>query len=276
VITWRIFIEVDSMTQLERLRRAELEVVARWFEPGDHVLELGAGSGYQASLLAARGCEVTALDLPDRPRSSRNHHTVHEYDGRTIPMADESVDVVFSSHVLEHVESLSSLLAETRRVMRPNATAVHILPSSIWRVWTSLTHYPFVLKTLLAGSNDALVNVTSTREAVRRHGRVRATYKALVHPLVPHGANRSAFAEVKAFTANRWRSVFADNGFSIITVSPTGVFYTGYGILAGLPIARRRRLSSLLGSSSHAFVLRKQGGTSTPTSRQVTVDATVE
>jgi hypothetical protein len=55
--------------------------------------------------------------------------------------------------------------------------------------------------------------------------------------------------------------VFSKNGFSIVTVSPTGLFYTGYGILPGLSIERRRRLSSMLGSSSHAFVLRKHGDT---------------
>ena len=256
-----------ALSQLERLRRAELDFVSGWFQPGSHVLELGAGSGYQASLLAARGCEVTALDVPDRPKQDRTHYAVREYDGRTIPMPDKSVDVVFSSHVLEHIQPLAPWLTETRRVLKPNGLAVHIVPTSTWRVWTSLAHYPFILKMLICGGRaDALVNVTTTGEAVRRHGPLRATYKALVHPLVPHGSHPNAIAEVPAFSKKRWEAVFANNGFSIVGALPTGLFYTGYGILPRLSLERRRRLSSVLGSSSQAFVLRKREGTGSASS----------
>jgi ubiquinone/menaquinone biosynthesis C-methylase UbiE len=247
-----------QMTQLERLRRAELESVSGWFEPGDRVLELGAGSGYQASLLAARGCEVTALDLPDRPHQLETHYPVQEYDGRTIPVPDESVDVVFSSHVLEHVYPLAALLEDTRRVMKPGGLAVHVLPTSTWRIWTSLAHYPFVLKMLLAGpAADSLVDMTSTGDAIRRHGALTATYKTLVHPFVAHGSHRNAIAEVRAFGKTRWRTLFARSGFAVVRALPTGLFYTGYGVLGGVSIEQRHRMSWLLGSSSCAFVLQK-------------------
>jgi SAM-dependent methyltransferase len=245
-------------TQLERLRRAELEFVARWFKPGARVLELGAGSGYQASLLAARGCTVTALDVPDRPRRGQAHHPVHEYDGRSIPMQDRSVDIVFSSHVLEHVSPLAPLLGEIRRVMRPRGLAVHVLPTATWRLWTSLAHYPFVLKTLAFGpATDPLVNVADSHAAIRRHGVLRASYKTLVHPFVAHGGHGNALAELLAFSERRWRTIFGRSGFAIVSTSPTGLFYTGYGIVSGLSIEQRRRISSLLGSSSRAFVLQK-------------------
>ena len=246
------------LTQLERLRRAELELVLPWFHPRQRVLDLGAGSGYQASLLAAYGCDVIALDIPGRPQDESPNYPVEEYDGRAIPLPDSSVDIVFSSHVLEHVDPLPPLLAETRRVMRRDALAVHVLPSSTWRIWTSLAHYPFVLRSLIGGAPpDSLVDVSSAREASRRYGLLHATSKAAVHPLVAHGSSRNAPAEVWAFSKKRWRLEFARNGFEIVTASPTNLFYTGYGLLPRLSIAKRHRLSSFLGSASHAFVLRK-------------------
>ena len=247
------------MTQLERLRRAELEFVAECFTRGDRVLELGAGSGYQASLLATWGCEVTALDLPGRPRHDRTYYPVRDYDGRTIPMPDGSVDVVFSSHVLEHVDALAPLLEESRRVMKATGLAVHVLPTSTWRLWTSLGHYPFVLKTLIVGPADSLVNVGSTKDVIRRHGALRAGYKTLIHPFAAHGSNRDAIAELLAFREERWRRVFTRSGFTIVSALPTGLFYTGYGILSGVSLEHRRRISSFLGSSSRAFVLRGAG-----------------
>jgi SAM-dependent methyltransferase len=247
----------SRLTQLERLRRAELDFVARWFSPGNRVLELGAGSGHQASLLAAWGCDVTALDLPDRPRPERSYHPVRDYDGRTIPIPDRSVDVVFSSHVLEHVDPLPPLLDEIRRVLKPTGLAVHVLPTPTWRIWTSLGHYPFVVRTLAFGPADSLVNVRSTREALARHGPLRAGYKTLIHPLVAHGNNKNAVVEVLAFRESRWRTLFARSGFTVVSALPTGLFYTGYGIFSGVSLEHRRRISSLLGSSSRAFILRR-------------------
>jgi SAM-dependent methyltransferase len=250
-------------THLERLRRAELELVLGWFAPGQHVLELGAGSGYQASVLASRGCNVTALDIATRPRKDAPYYPVRDYDGRTIPVPDASVDVVFSSHVLEHVDPIEPLLAETHRVMRSDAVAVHILPSSTWRIWTSLAHFPFIAKTLLFGrGRDSLVNVANIRDATDRHGVVRAITKSVVHPFVAHGSRGNAAAEVRRFRKSEWIVEFARNGFEVIDASPTKLFYTGYGVFPSMSLARRRSLASFFGSGSRAFVLRKLIGAS--------------
>jgi SAM-dependent methyltransferase len=244
---------------LERVRHAELEAVAAWFESGQRVLELGAGSGYQASLLEARGCDVTALEVSRHYREGRSHFPVQEYDGKTIPLPDSSVDRIFTSHVLEHVDPLSPFLEETRRVMKRDAAAIHIVPSATWRIWTSLAHYPFVAKALIArDSADSLVNVRSARDAVHRHGVARGIIKAIMHPLAPHGSHRSAAAEVEAFSRRRWAGVFSQNGFAVVDAQSSHIFYTGYGLLTKMPLARRRRMADLLGSSSHAFVVRKE------------------
>lgn len=213
---------------------------------------------------------MTAIDIATQPRREKTHHPVQEYDGRTIPLPDSSMDVVFSSHVLEHIDPLPPLLAETHRVMRPDALAIHILPSATWRIWTSLAYYPFVLKTLVFGSTqDSLVNLTSRREATNRHGVRGAIWKAIVHPLVAHGSHPNAVAEVWRFSKARWTNVFTQNGFTIINASPNRLFYTGYGVRTELPLATRRRMSSFLGSASHAFVLRKTTSSTKPGGRRI-------
>ena len=115
---------------LEKLRRAEIESVREWFRPGTRVLEIGGGSGWQASLIASWGCEVVSIDVADRPAPPVQYFPVQTYDGEHIPFPDDSFDLVVSSNVLEHVRALVPLLAETRRVLRPGGQAVHILPSS--------------------------------------------------------------------------------------------------------------------------------------------------
>jgi SAM-dependent methyltransferase len=198
------------------------------------------------------------LDVATRDRHQHSYYPVQEYDGRAIPLSDSSVDLVFTSHVLEHIDSLTPFLAEIRRVMKPDAVAIHILPSATWRIWTSIAHYPFVLKTLLVGKpKDSLVNVASVRDAAHRHGVARAIGKTIVHPLVAHGRHSNAAAEVQAFRKRRWKAVFSQNGFVIVSAAPNGIFYTGYGVLPAMALAKRRAMAAAFGSAAHTFVLRK-------------------
>lgn len=89
------------------------------------VLEIGAGTGQQARMLQEYGFEVIAIDLPTSHYRRDRIFDVIEYDGRTISCAADSIDVVFSSNVLEHVAEIDSFLDETIRVMAPNGLAIH-------------------------------------------------------------------------------------------------------------------------------------------------------
>ena len=50
------------------------------------------------------------------------------YDGKTLPMGDESFDSVFSSECFEHVFNLEALLQEVRRVLKKGGVLVCTLP----------------------------------------------------------------------------------------------------------------------------------------------------
>jgi len=101
--------EFAERERLKKVRRAEVEAVKPWFEPGTRALELGSGNGYQASIIASWGCEVVAIDVHDSPLAAR-YYPIQYYDGENIPYPDESFDVVFSCHVLPHVKDLPSVV----------------------------------------------------------------------------------------------------------------------------------------------------------------------
>jgi SAM-dependent methyltransferase len=50
------------------------------------------------------------------------------YDGRTLPFEAESVDYVYSSHVLEHVSDWSNFIRECYRVTKLNGFIIIIVP----------------------------------------------------------------------------------------------------------------------------------------------------
>src|SRR5437660_12608686 len=123
----------------DEIRTTEIGALRPLFGDARRVLELGAGSGLQASIIASWGLDVATVDLPAREREAR-HFTVVEYDGVRLPFPDDTFDVVYSSSVLEHVTNLPALLAEVARVTRPNGRSLHTVPTPVWRAWTIVTH----------------------------------------------------------------------------------------------------------------------------------------
>jgi SAM-dependent methyltransferase len=244
-----------DLQHLERLRLQELEGVIGQLRPGDRVLEIGAGSGFQARALAARGFEVEAIDLAHSPYAAARVFPVRDYDGRTLPFPDASFDLIFSSNVLEHVPHVEQFLRETRRVLRPDRRAVHVLPTSTWRVWTTLSLHPLLAK-LAVKRLVSFARPTTARSAPPLPGSGSGRFR--LRMLVPsrHGEHGNAWTEVWLFSRYRWRALFRRTRFAVAEERPSRLFYTGsslLGDLLGLPA--RRRLSRILGSSSRIWVL---------------------
>ncbi len=135
---------------LRAIRTGELRCALGALRAEDRVvLEIGGGQGWQARQLERRGYEVYSIDVARHPDSCEDS-PVMLYDGHRIPFADECFDVVFSSNVLEHIAHLDAFESELQRVLRPGGIAIHVLPTPVWRLWTSLTHPARVLRAAMA------------------------------------------------------------------------------------------------------------------------------
>jgi SAM-dependent methyltransferase len=242
---------------LKRVRAYELMSVRNFFEPGATVVELGGGNGFQASIIAAWGCSVRAFDLAGRLLPTQSYHPVDDYDGIHLPLPDASVDIVFSSNVLEHVRDLSELLGETLRVVKPDGIAVHILPTPSWRFWSIVTHYPYLVFAAL-GIRTGFVDWSdkAARQARIRERGIGHFMRRMLWP-GPHGEFPGALAELSGFRAINWKRALEAAGFAIESVSPVGIYYSGYGLFPELSVRARRRMGRVLGSSTQTIVARK-------------------
>lgn len=247
------------MSDLISLRSEEFNRVKRYFYPGAHVLELGGGNGFQASLIHSLGANVKSIDVA-KPAHEKPFFDVQIYDGFNIPFPNASFDIVFSSNVLEHVRHINIMMSEMRRVLKRDGIAIHILPTPTWRFWTTVSHYPYLgIRVLGISRPVAGGHVPLLSEKIRRSG-FWGTLKRVLIP-GPHGEYPSAISELWYFSKTRWFGVFRENGFHVVDNRPSGLFYTGYAV-TGQSLSARQKLAKILGSSTRIYVLqnRDRGG----------------
>jgi SAM-dependent methyltransferase len=252
---------MQNTNYLHSLRQFELEIALQSFPKLENstgscsVLDIGAGTGHQARLLARRGYLVTAVDIASSSYHDQRVYPVIEYDGNILPVPAESIAVVFSSNVLEHIVGIDDFLDEISRVMVPGAYAIHILPTPAWRFWTILGHYGWLAKQLFFFFYRGLPAGSLEVVELRNHKR----WRAFIGTLIPlrHGVRGVTLTEMYYYSRNWWTQRFEARNFRVVDSYPTGLFYSGACVLGEhLSIHCRRRLSRLLGSACRIYVLR--------------------
>jgi SAM-dependent methyltransferase len=94
------------------------------------VLDLGCGVGHGAMLLASSAQGVTGIDIDaESIRTARRqcHNPKVRFqvgDGRALPLADDSFDVVVCFEIIELFSEHDQMLSEIRRVLRPDGFLV--------------------------------------------------------------------------------------------------------------------------------------------------------
>lgn len=121
----------DAVAALQR--RIGDRLLERLPKPGDEpytILEVGAGTGFCTARLAAMGARVIALDLAG-PMLRQLRRTVSTPvlalcgDAESLPLRDNSVDMIFSNLTLQWCLDLDALFSGFQRVLRPGGWVLY-------------------------------------------------------------------------------------------------------------------------------------------------------
>jgi malonyl-CoA O-methyltransferase len=115
----------DSVAELQRDVGAELMSRLPTALNPQRWVDLGSGTGYFSRVLAQRFAqgEGVALDIAEgmlrhaRPQGGAAHYVAG--DAENLPLRDDSVDLMFSSLAVQWCSDFAAVLAEARRVLRP-------------------------------------------------------------------------------------------------------------------------------------------------------------
>src|SRR5690606_37292582 len=149
------------------------------------------------------------------------------------------------------------------RVLKPHGYAVHVLPTHVWRFWTTLSSFPAALQyaCTLKGSLLPPRQLRMGAWGVC----ARAWLQAARHLASPffqrrHGERGTVLSETWLFHPSWWRRNFRANRFEVIAEEPMGLFYTGNMVFADKwPMASREQIAARLGSACHLFKVAPAG-----------------
>jgi len=207
----------DDFAVLQARVRQQLIARLDWiaFTP-DVVVDLGCGTGHGALALAARwpGARVVAVDAsPGMLEQAARHDPAGRCErlcaeARALPLPDASVDLVFSSLMLQWCDDLDAAFAEVARVLRSRGlfTFTTLGPDTLvelreaWRAADAGLHViPF---TDMHDIGDGLVRAGLVEPVmdVVRYTLTYPTLRALLQDLRATGAQNALAARSRGLT----------------------------------------------------------------------------
>ncbi len=163
------------------------------------VLDVACGEGYGSAWLAASARWVVGVDRAgdaiehaQRLYAAREQVAFLQADALALPVASQSVDVVVSFETLEHVDLQSTMLAEIRRVLRPEGLLILSTPNKAVYPDRSGHQNPWHVRELYFEQLDQLLHAHFG--AVRYLGQRLATGSVL-YPLAGHSSGYGAWTD---------------------------------------------------------------------------------
>ena len=236
-----------SIEWLNVLRRAELDQLLDYMPSTGRVLDIGSGTGFQAKALSERGFTVEAVDLASSQYRDHAVYPIRVYDGCSLPFPDRYFDVVISSNVLEHVANPVALHTDIHRVLKSDGYSLHVLPSTVWRFWSTVAHYVALARHCVARWTNPPASVA----ARPWWKRVVDIAQYIISELLPeaHAWKSSACRELWTFSHWAWKQYFVTYGYHVMAIHPLGLFYTGRMIVGPRwSLSGRRVAARWLGS----------------------------
>ena len=172
-----------GVIELEHLHRY---AIARELAFGKGVLDIGCGEGYGSDLLASVAKRVTAIDISvaavayASAKYRRRNLKFVCASAADIPLPDASIDLVASFETIEHHDEHRQMLAEIRRVLRPDG--VLIISSPDRHEYSDVPGYinPFHVRELYLNEFEGLLKAEFSYVKILGQ---RVSYGSFVGPL---------------------------------------------------------------------------------------------
>jgi len=186
---------------LNYIRDTEWNSIKRNIKPSASFLDVGCGTGYSMKrAIEELGCTTVGID-PQPMVAGVKIDVVESHKfkiikgvGENLPFQNETFDVVFSSHVLEHVENPVKVLQEVNRVLKKDGTLIMGVPTATL-AWIGLSSH------LLFTSHIRIARyIAGMFTSVRK-----TKFKHIFIPYSHSNENQTVLSDIRNYKIIRWR-----------------------------------------------------------------------
>jgi ubiquinone/menaquinone biosynthesis C-methylase UbiE len=233
----------------------------------DTILELGCGIGYQSAFLSKIATRVVATDLDEEdiethaPGMQKARELLYRLDVKNVdlisctaenlPFEDNSFNMVYSSHVLEHIPDQQKALKEIYRVLKPGGIHFCVVPTTMEKIYAFFNFYIYLIVRVFHHAGRRLFpkkekksNVKIAASTTSLHQMAASQLKYFPFP-APHGHYKHFLDELRLWTPGNWIKLIEKNTqFKVLQQSTTQCNFL---------LSLLGSFAPNLGTSAHAF-----------------------
>lgn len=159
--------------------------------------------------------------------------------------------MVFSNHVIEHIEDVETAFQEIQRIGADSCIYAFSVPTNIWLLLAIPEQYRSKfkrVKKLLFKTSDSDRDMLHKKIYAKGNPKNRSKFAKLIHFILPgtHGISQNFIECYHYFKIKSWQQLFSNNGFTIIKTKPLLLYGpSGWPIIPTLP-SKGKLCSSVL------------------------------
>ncbi|MGQ0828893.1 MAG: class I SAM-dependent methyltransferase [Bacteroidota bacterium] len=187
------------------IRAAEWDAVKQYIKTG-RFLDVGCGAGFSMKKAIELSCNAYGID-PNPGEHGVGRYNAKEQDLNIIKGVSESLpyenlffDTVYSSHVLEHVNSVDQTLSEMKRVLKDDGVLIIGMPTDTMAKINLFTQYFFT-------SHHRIVNAFLKK--IIKTG--ACTFKEIFLPPSHSHKGKSIYFDISYYRPSNWKKLLEEH-----------------------------------------------------------------
>lgn len=213
----------DKIDLLQKtIRDVEWKSIVNHIPDNSKFLDVGCGAGYSMKLAESeKKCDVYGID-PDpnahgvnrnwgKAEKDNSAHTIIKGSGEDLPFDSDSFDVVYSSHVLEHVNDETVFLREMRRVAKDNGIIIIGVPTASMAIINMASQILFL-------SHQRIFNFVLSRLGFKAFPKISLKHLLL---MFSHSyPEKTILYDLKHYRVKNWNKIISKELNILSTVLP--------------------------------------------------------
>jgi SAM-dependent methyltransferase len=193
------------------------------------LFEFGSGDGFQIPHLKRLG-KVVASDIYTSDEIKRLKDIEFLECGiSSTPFATGQFNLIYSNHVIEHIDDLKSAFREMQRIGLSSCIYAFTVPTNIWLLFSIPAQYYNLLRRIIGKVKEQLINTATILKRRNKNNylhderhKTHSTNDNCMRLLLPrgHGVISNFIECYRCFKIENWQQLFSDNGFIIIKTKP--------------------------------------------------------